>query len=309
MTDAAALLLGFAGLYFGAEWMVSGASGLARRLGVSPVVVGMTIVAYGTSFPEFVVSVMASLDDSSAIALGNVVGSNIANLALVLGCVALLRPPRVERGLLRLEVPVMLGSALVLPVVLKDAVIGRGEAGLLLAGAVAFTILVARVGRLETESDPEGADGIGMGRLVILTVVGIVVILAGGKLLVHGAVNIARALGVGEHVIGLTIVAIGTSLPELAASLVAAFKGESELAVGNVIGSNVFNILFVLGGASLVHPIEGHLSLLWAEVATMIGLSCLGAVMFRKARVLRRAEGVVLLLIYTAFVAELAVPR
>lgn len=252
------LVLGAALLYFGAEWLVSGSVRLARTLGIRPLVIGLTVVAWGTSAPELVVSGAAALRGSADIALGNVIGSNLANLGLILGLTALIAPPIVDGGLVRREVPVLVGTTFLLPLLLLDGKISRTESLALLVGALLFTIWTVRQsGVVEGPSEEEiasralgevsrGSEGIGNGpqrapRLpaVALAVAGLVLLVAGGTVFVDGAVGLARAVGISERVVGLTVVAVGTSLPELAASVVAALRGQSSLAIGNVVGSNI----------------------------------------------------------------------
>jgi cation:H+ antiporter len=310
------LLLGGAALYFGAEWLVRGAAGLARSFGIRPMIVGLTVVAYGTSAPELVVSCSAALEGKSALALGNVVGSNVANLGLILGVTALISPPRVEQGLIYRELPVLLLTVLAVPLLLWDGMISRVEATALVVASLAFTAFLIRSSRGKRDpsvADPDEAGELGglsprsRAGLAGLAVVGLVILLVGGKLFVDGAVALALALGMSERVVGLTVVAIGTSLPEMAASLVAALRGHSAIAVGNVIGSNVFNVLLILGAAGLVSPIEGSLGDLRLDLLTLAGLTALAVVFLRTERVLTRAEGGLLAAVYTAFLVLLVV--
>lgn len=299
------MALGLLLLYVGAEWLVRGGGGLALSLGVRPVVVGLTVVAYGTSAPELAVSALAAAEGNSAIALGNVIGSNLCNFGLVLGSVALLGTVPVDGTLIRFEVPVLLATALLFPLLLADGVIGRSEALGLLLGAATFTIVTVRRGKVEADELDVSGPVASRRRLVLLAVAGSLALPVGGELLVRGASAVALRLGVGQEVVGMSVVAIGTSLPELAASLVAALRGHAAIAVGNVIGSNIFNVLFVLGGAGLMHPITGSLASLRLEVALVVLLSLLAFAMFRKSRVMRRAEGAVLLLCYALFLGHL----
>jgi cation:H+ antiporter len=311
------LVAGAAILYFGAEWLVKGAAGLARVMGVSPLVVGLTVVAYGTSMPELVVSTVAAFDGRSAIALGNIIGSNVANLGLILAVTALIAPVAVQANLIRRELPALLGTAAALPLLLLDGVVSRVEGSLLLAGAAGFTLLLARTSRRAVaaagavaEADAEAAGAAsprgGKASLAGLAVLGLACLIGGGKLFVDGASGLALALGMSERLVGLTIVAIGTSLPELAASVVAAVRGHSAIAVGNVIGSNVFNVLFVLGGAAVVHPVAGSLALLRADLLALGTFSVLGAILLRSARRVTRIEGAMLAAGYVAFLVWLA---
>jgi cation:H+ antiporter len=313
LADIALLAAGGLLLYLGAEWLVKGAAGLARKFGVSPLVVGMTVVAYATSAPELAVTIRAALAGKSAIALGNVVGSNIANLGLILGVTALIAPPLISGSLIRREVPMLVISTLLVPIVLLDGSVSRIE-GFALAGAsFAFTAVLLRSrdsGNAVAEAE-EGAEEAGAPpgdtrlRLVIIGLVGLAALVLGGDIFVRGAVGLAAAVGMSERVVGLTIVAVGTSLPELAASLVAAFRGHSDMAVGNIVGSNVFNVLLILGAAAILTPVEAPLASIYVDVGALGVLTLIAAVSLRTARKLSRVEGALLLLSYAAFLAAL----
>lgn len=308
LSDIGLLAMGVIALYFGAEWLVRGAAGLARVFGVSPLVVGLTVVSYGTSAPELAVSVVAALDGKSAIALGNVVGSNIANIGLILGITALIAPPLVEGSLARRELPTLLLATAAVPAILLDGVIGRIEGTLLTAGAIAFTLATLKWSRQSPENAAEEQPqepGDGKLRLAMIAAAGLGVLLVGGKVFVGGAVGLALALGMSERVVGLTVVAVGTSLPELAASLVAALRGHSELAVGNVVGSNVFNVFLILGLTSLVRPIEGALHAMTLDLGVMGALTVLCVISMRAARRIPRWEGGLLVCCYVAFLLVL----
>ena len=279
-----------------------------------PLVIGLTVVAYGTSMPELVVSTLAAAEGKSAIALGNVVGSNVANLGFILGLTALIRPPEVDGSLIRRELPVMVLSALLVPLLLWDGAISRVEGALLMVGAVAFTGLLVRGAKAvpprselgtqatQAEREPE----LSRPKLWALSAVGLAALLAGGKVFVDGAVHLALGLGMSERLVGLTIVAVGTSLPELAASVVAALRGQSSLAIGNVVGSNIFNVLLILGGASMVSPISASVASLKVDLAVMVLLSVLATAMMTKRRLLSRSEGGLLVAAYGAFLCALA---
>jgi len=305
------LILGGAMLYFGAEWLVKGAAGLATALGVSSLVVGLTVVSYGTSAPELAVSVLASLEGSSDIALGNVIGSNIANIGLILGVTALISPPLADASLVRRELPVMLLATLALPVVLWDGVLGRIEATVFVLGSVVFTYGAFKWSKHQQPSNsevvadqdtPAGSSWV----LVGLVVLGLGMLFSGGKVFVSGAVRLALQVGMSERTVGLTVVAIGTSLPELAASLVAALRGHSAIAIGNVVGSNIFNLLLVLGAAGLVLPIHASMRVIWLDFAFVAALSLACAFSLRRARTVGRPEGALYLLAYVGFLAVLA---
>lgn len=320
MAMAIMLLLGGGTLlYFGAEWMVGGASGLARSFGIPQLLVGLTVVAYGTSAPEIVVSVQASLASSGAITLGNVIGSNIANLGLILGLTALIHPPRVDAEVARREVPVLLATTAVLPLVLVDGVISRIEGAGLVIAAVAYTVVMVRQARgtkaagsgakvMEAAADEAGAPTPrGTPRLVLTTLAGLGFLVVGGSLFVDGASSLAREVGLSERLIGLTIVAIGTSLPELATSVIAARRGHSDIAVGNVVGSNIFNVLLCLGVGALVAPLRVELNSVRLDLVVLGALTLVGAVVLRRGTVISRAAGAVFVLGYVGFLIALVV--
>lgn len=297
-------------LYLGAEWLVKGAAGLALALRMAPSVVGATIVAYSTSAPELTVSVAAALDRRSAIALGNVIGSNIANLGLILGVTALIAPPRVGRGLIRRELPALAASAVLPVLLLRGGVISRLEGVALLLGAGAFSVWMLRAqrtGNAEPSSAPRAGEPPKRKlALAALALVGLAALVGGGKVFVDGAVALARAVGMSERTVGLTIVAVGTSLPELAASIVAALRGHSDLAIGNVVGSNIFNVLLILGATAVVHPVEGSLSALELDLAVLGAMTLAAVIMLRTGRVVRRWEGALLVTGYAVFIVALA---
>lgn len=301
------LLLGTVLLYFGADWLVRGAAGIARAAGVKPIVVGLTVVAWGTSMPETAVSIASALGDRSAIVVGNVVGSNIANLGLVLGLTAVVFPPRVEGGLLRIELPTLLVTTALLPLLLLRGTVGRIEGALLLLGGVAFTWLLLRSRRSTPAASSDDAPGHQPRApwLAALVVVGLGCLVGGGKIFVDGAVSLALTLGLSERVVGLTIVAVGTSLPELATSIVAAVRRQSSIAVGNVVGSNVFNVLVVLGVGPLVRPLRVSVSELGVDLGLLAALTLGAAVSLRTERRLERWEGVLLVAGYVVFLVSL----
>lgn len=304
------LFLGGGVLYLGAEWLVKGAAGLAQELGLRPIVVGLTVVAYGTSAPELVVGVTAALEGRGGIALGNSVGSNIANLGLVLGLTALVSPPRVDGGLLRRELPMLVLATALVPLVMWNGVASRLEGLVLLALAALYTWWMIRLtppmpaasSSMERAAESAGApSGRGRARLAAIAAVGLALLVGGGKVFVDASVEIARAAGLSDRVVGLTIVAVGTSVPELAASLVAALRGHSDLAVGNVIGSNIFNIVFILGAASATRPLRADPRSMTLDLAFLGGMTLLAVVSMRATRVMPRLEGAAFVLAYVAF--------
>lgn len=312
------LLAGGTLLYLGAEWLVSGGAGLARRLGVPQLMVGLTVVAYGTSAPELIVGIQAGLTGHGDLALGNVVGSNIANLGLILGGTALLHPARVNQSLARGAVPVLLGSTALMALFLADGVLARWESGVLVALSILYTLWMVRRSRRENgvaerlavaeeAAVTAGASpGGSLGRLLVLVLVGLGMLVLGGHLLVEGASRLAMALGMSERLVGLTIVAVGTSVPELATSVVAALRGHTDMAVGNVVGSNIFNALFCLGTAGLTGSIAAQPLLATADFPVLFLITALSIVMLRTARTVNRWEGGVLLACYAGYLGWLA---
>ena len=318
--DAVTLLQFIAGLVFlilGAELLVRGSSRLAASFGVSPLVIGLTVVGFGTSAPELAVCLDAALTGNADIALGNVVGSNIFNVLFILGVSALIAPLWVSQRLVRLDVPLMIGGSLLLVGMALDGKVGRLEGGLLFAGILTYLGLCIRLSRAETDSVKEEyalaygprkpASMAQRARLVVLVLVGLVLLVLGARWLVAGAVSLARVLGLSELIIGLTIVAAGTSLPEVATSVTASFRGERDIAVGNVVGSNLFNILAVLGIAALVSPqgVEVSRAALRFDlpVMTAVAVACL-PIFFTGNRI-SRWEGALFLGYYVAYMAYL----
>lgn len=304
------IVLGAALLFAGAEGLVRGASSLARRFGLSPLVIGLTVLAFGTSMPELVVSVSAALEGASAIAVGNVVGSNIGNIALILGITALISPPRVQAQVVKVDIPVMIGVSVLVVVLLNDGMLGRLEGAVLalgLLGYVAFQLLAARKesGAIQDEFD-EGVPPVTGSPLVdvLLVLGGLGLLVLGARWLVSGAVTLAESFGVPDAVIGLTVVAIGTSLPELATSVVAALRGEGDLAVGNVVGSNIFNLLGILGIAAVVHPLSSA-GISLVDLGVMLGLTVLLLPLMRWGLRVNRWEGGALVAVYAAYMVYL----
>ncbi|NBC17909.1 MAG: calcium/sodium antiporter [Bacteroidetes bacterium] len=304
------MLAGLVLLYGGAEGLVRGSAALALRFGIPPLIVGLTIVALGTSSPELVVSIQAALAGRGAIAVGNVVGSNIVNIAVILGIAVLIRATAVHAQLVRFDVPILVGCSVLLMGLLLDGRLGRPEGLLLVAGLLLYVGAAIYIARREPAAEeavdvPELKTPTGSPwRDVLFMVVGLGALVVGANLLVNGAVTIAQTLGISEAVIGLTIVAIGTSLPEMATSAVAAVRGEGDIAVGNVVGSNLFNILAILGISTLVRPVtQAGVGLV--DLAVMTVLAVLLLPLMRSDFKLVRWEGAVLLLVYVGYVVHL----
>lgn len=299
-------------LVAGAEALVRGASALALRVGITPLVVGLTVVAIGTSSPELVVSVQAALAGQGGVAIGNVVGSNVANLGLIVGIAVVLTPMAIDQKLVRHDVPVMLVAMGLLVVFLLDGELVRWEGGILLAGAVLYTVegittsrrevRAAKAERVRPEVEAALNDrDAGFKRHILFVVGGVALLVYGSELLLNGAVATATRLGVSEAVVGLTLVALGTSLPELATTVVAARRGEGEMALGNAVGSNIFNVFSVLGPAALVKPIVS--TGVGSDIlAIMVGVGLLTLLFLVTGGRTRRWEGVVLLFTYAGYI-------
>ena len=311
-------LAGLAGLIVGAELLVRGASKLALSFGISPLVVGLTIVAFGTSSPEVAVSVGAALDGKTDIAVGNVVGSNIFNVLFILGLSALITPLVVHMQIIRQEVPIMIGASLLLLALGLDGTLSLLDGALLCGLLVAYTVFLIRQSRQETQATKDDYAA-GMrhqgtpswdSKLPVqigLIVAGLVALVAGSDALVTASVAFAKALGVSDLVIGLTIIAAGTSMPEVATSITAAIKGERDIAVGNVVGSNTFNILGCLGLTSLVagSGVEMPASAMNFDIWVMLAVALACIPVFMTGREIARWEGAVFLGYYAAYVAYL----
>lgn len=308
-------IVGVGLLIAGAHVLVHGASRLAAALGVSPLVIGLTVVGFGTSSPELAASVQSALQGQPDLALGNVVGSNILNVLLILGASACVVPLTVHRQLVRLDVPIMIGvSGLVLLLGL-DGKVGRVEGALLTAGFVGYTIFSIWLSRREAVAvaakacspvlAPRKASAIPA--QIFFVAAGLVMLVLGARWLVNGAVVIAQSLGVSELAIGLTVVALGTSLPEVATSILASFRGQRDIAVGNVVGSNIFNILAVLGISALVSPqgVDVSHTALWFDIPVMIAVAVACLPILFTGSVIARWEGAVLLGYYVAYTAYL----
>ncbi|MBW4465000.1 MAG: calcium/sodium antiporter [Pegethrix bostrychoides GSE-TBD4-15B] len=307
------LILGLVLLVIGAEALVRGASNLATVVGISPLVIGLTIVAYGTSAPEMAVSTMTSLSGDADIAVGNVVGSNIFNVLFILGISAWVTPLIVAQQLIRLDVPIMIGTSVLAFVFGLDGTISRVDGIILFGLAVLYTLFLIYQSRKETNAQVQaeyeqfGQDArrspVGLLVNVGYILGGLVMLVIGSRWLVDGATAIARSLGVNELVIGLTIVAAGTSLPELATSVVASIRGERDIAVGNVVGSNIFNILAVLGLAGIVAPngVNVATEAIQFDIPVMIAVAFACLPIFISDNLIARWEGILFVIYYIAY--------
>lgn len=318
-----ACLFGCLLLYYGAEWLVKGSSSLARSLGVTPIVIGLTVVAFGTSVPELVVSLIASIKGKSMIAVGNVVGSNICNMTLVLGLATLFQPITSDKSVVKRDIPIMLSISLYLLALTIDSKLGRIEGATLFAGIIIYTILHCFIAMKESrQKKPKGVVAVtsevknmdnvtSRGKQIVLILGGSIGVVCGAQIVVDSAVKIMQILDVSEKFIGLTIVAFGTSLPELATSVVAALRKEMAISIGNLVGSNMFNIMGVLGVASLVRPIpipggfiKGGLVI---DYLVMLFTSVLPWLMMKKTYTVTRQGGFFLLFCYVVYVTYLIV--
>lgn len=292
-------IAGLALLYFGGEWLIRGASALAFRLGLPAMTIGLTVVAFGTSAPELVVSLDAALSGANDVSVGNVVGSNIANVALILGIAALLRPMAVRLKMIQLDAPLMVAISLALVLVLADGQASRLEGALLFAGLVAYvayTLWRARrqPGMLRASRDNASLVQLSLRMSLLYTLAGLGLLVAGGHLLVVAAVDLATVLGMSQATIGLTIVAVGTSLPELATTVIASLRRQGDIAIGNAVGSNIFNILGVFGITAVVTPLRLG-AVAWFDLATMVALAVILNIFLYTHRRLNRVEGALLL--------------
>lgn len=303
-----ALISGFVLLCLGAEFLIRGAVALALKVGISPLVVGLTVVAFGTSSPEIVVGIKAALDGNGGIAVGSVIGSNICNIGLILAVGILVRPIKVHVKLLQRDVPILVIVTLLVPLTMMGGTIGRTEGAILLAGLIAYVLY--NIYGSSHEEDPEARDEFEEELVTppfrpwitaALLIGGVVGLAVGGRLLLYGGVGLATELGISEAVIGLTVVAFGTSLPELATTIAAARRGHGDIAVGNAIGSNMMNLLAVLGISALVKPLTFSGINLF-EIGVLIGFTVLLLPLMFTDFTLKRLEGALLLTGYVGFV-------
>ncbi len=321
LIDLVLFVIGLLMLYYGADFLVKGSSSLARGLGLSPLLIGLTVVAFGTSAPELFISIVSSIKAKSMIAVGNVVGSNICNIALVLGVAALLYPIKSQPSVFRRDIPIMLGISVYLLLISLNSTLGRLEGATLFGGIIVYTcfnyIIAMRESRQSagvesitydsTAAQTEYAAG--RSRQILWIVIGIIGVIGGAEILIDAAVAVMKDFGVSEKFIGLTVVAFGTSVPELATSVVAAMRKEMDISIGNLVGSNVFNMLSVLGVASLVRPISipgGFIgSGLLVDYLVMMAISALPWLMARKTFTIQRRDGFILLSCYVGYIAYL----
>lgn len=295
------LVVGFVMLVKGADWFVDGAAGVARKLGIPQLVIGLTIVAMGTSLPEAAVSITAALKQNAGIAVGNVLGSNVLNILIILGLTALITSVAIQKTTIRIEIPFMLFITIILLWMgAVDGEITRIEGAVLWLFFVLYLVYLFFLTRKQKEEEVRGEQR--MWKLLLCIVGGAAVIVVGSNLTVNCATDIARAIGLSERVIGLTIVALGTSLPELFTSVTAARKGNADIAIGNIVGSNIFNILFVLGTSALITPLVFETSFWIDGIAAIVAGVVLWLSVFRRKKLIR-PWGIVMLLLYAGYLA------
>ena len=312
------VIAGIAILYWGAEWLIRGSAAIARAFGVKPLVIGLTVVAYGMSAPELAVATKTALTGHQPIAIGTVIGSCAANISLILGLTALIAPPTVDGRIIRREVPVLLGSAIAVPLVLWNGMLSRLEGAILIGCAVLFTIVTLTVSaRMETadeqesERRPDESGAMIGGRARprasrvtagLMTAFGLILLVAGSDLFVRGGRGIATSIGMSERMLGLTVISVGCALPELIGSLVAASRGHAALAVGSVIGSNLLNVFLVLGVTGYLQPISLGERMHIIELIGLVAITLLGIMTLRGSRQITRFEGAILVGAYVGFV-------
>jgi len=311
LIDILYIILGAALLYFGGEGLVRGASSLARALGISSLVIGLTVVAFATSCPELFSALVAALKDEPDIALGTVIGSNIANIGLVLGLTAIIFPLAAQRKFIRREVPIMIISGALLFPICWNGIIGRSEGAFFILLLIGFLLYQVRKSRQDSESHPLEAEiektPPQLGRSVVFIVVGVVLLVFGAHFLIEGATAIATAIGISERVIGLTVVAFGTSLPEIASSIIAAIRREPDMVLGNLVGSNIFNVLCILGITTVVCPISVNWAASVIDLLVMLFITFLVFPFLSSGYRLQRREGFVLVTLYLAYASYLVI--
>ncbi|MFT5706614.1 MAG: cation:H+ antiporter [Oceanospirillaceae bacterium] len=301
------LVIGLIVLVWSADKFILGAAGSAKNFGMSPLLIGLTIVAFGTSAPEILVAIVATMDDSGTLAIGNALGSNIANIALVLGVTALIAPLPVKKSVRKKELPLMILVTVIAGAVLYNYTLDTLDSVMLFGALVICLVIFSRTQNDDVDSDDEEIPDVATGTGIFWLIIGLALLIASSKAIVWGATDIAQALGVSDLVVGLTIVAIGTSLPELAASITSALKGHHDIAIGGVVGSNIFNLGAVLAIPGLVTPISFASEIFSRDYLFMLALSVLLLIFCftRKTAAIKRPEGVFLLALYSGYMAFL----
>ncbi len=305
------LVIGFVMLIKGADWFVEGASKIADKLGIPQLVIGLTIVAMGTSAPETAVSISAALKGSADIAVGNVVGSNIMNILVILGITSIIIPLSVQKSTVKYEIPFMIIITVIFAVLgLTDNEIFRGD-GLILLGLfiiyLAYLFRMAKKGQAVTEEVEEDGKQDSVLKMIVLIVIGVVLIVLGSNVSVDAAKTLATIFGMDEKLIGLTIVALGTSLPELVTSVTAGLKGKADIAIGNIVGSNIFNILFVIGVSAMITPVTYQAAFLFDSIVCVAAAVLLFVCVLNKDKKLKRWSGITMLVGYAAYLGYMIV--
>jgi cation:H+ antiporter len=304
MTDSIYVLAGLALLYFGGESLVTGSLRIAHRFKISPFVIGATVIGFGTSSPELAVSILASFHGEAEVAVGNVIGSNIANVGLVLGLTALIVPLTIDKRRFKSQTPPLLIATFIILFLAWDFTLSRWEGALLLTGLVIYiwkTLKSDEASHFELDEDFSLFSGKGMGYQVALTLAGLALLILGAEWMVHGSVNIARKMGISEWFIGISIVALGTSLPEIVSSLLSARRGHGEMALGNIFGSNIFNIFMVLGASASFNPLNIQ-EQIHPDLLITTGVTCLLLLLISRKYQLNKFDGIVLLLCYFSYI-------
>lgn len=296
------IVIGLAGLFFGGEALVRGSVNIARRLSISPLIIGLTVVGFGTSTPELLVSVQAALRGVPDIAIGNIVGSNIANILLIVGLTCIVWPIRVKPAAVRRDLAFMIASSLLLVPLFALGEIGRLAGLILVSGLIAYLVWTFMMSRQDDVDDISTPVQSSFGISLLWVAFGLAALVVGAHFLVDGAVSVARDFGVSEAFIGLTIVAVGTSLPEVATSLIAAFRRQSDIAIGNVIGSNIFNVLGILGVTALITPIPVSDRFLTFDLPVMIAALCVLTGLLLTRPQIGRGVGAMMLLGYGIYI-------
>ncbi len=311
-------IVGFYLLIKGADLLVDGSASIAKKFKISSIVIGLTIVAFGTSAPEFIVSILASVQGDTQIAIGNILGSNIANILLILGISAVIYPITAKRNTVLKEIPLSLLAAIVLGLMANDMIIdGAGFSGItridgfiLLSFFVIFLYYTFSITRSDKDIIEEEIKVFNHSKSVLFIILGLVGLVIGGKWIVDGAVQIADFFNISQSLVGLTIVALGTSLPELATSAVAAYKKQSDIAIGNVVGSNIFNIFWVLGASAVIHPLPFNISLNSDVIMVIFASMVLFTAMFiGKKLIIERWQGVLMIIAYASYIVLLVLTK
>lgn len=310
LTTIVLLIIGLIVLIVGGDYLVRGSSSIALRLHLSPLVVGLTIVAFGTSAPELLISIQSALKGSPDLVMGNVVGSNICNLALVLGLTAVINPVKVQINSIRFDWPMTMGASILLYLIVREGSIAAFEGILFLIIIISYLIFIIQQSRKETKANISAGDKDEIPEMpskqiwkdLVFIAIGCVGLYFGSEWFVNSAKELALSIGVEERVVGLTVVALGTSLPELVTAAVASYKGQTELALGNLMGSNIFNILSILGITSIIREIHVHIDILNKDIIWMLMITLMILPFMIMRREIGRVDGFILLLVYAVYI-------